>query len=168
MVPAGGHPAELYPLLEHSLDALCEEGTPERPLADWFVLRMMQISGFGPQLTRCTVCRKDISETGSDVLFLCSRGGVLCPRCAGSGERPIPLRPDVLAILRHWQRCDSPEAAVRVSCSEEQLSQIGSVLKLFLEYHMEATFSSADILEHLLRREDGQVPERSMRQAHTE
>jgi hypothetical protein len=74
----------------------------------------------------------------------------------------------VLAILRHWQRCDSPEAAVRVSCSEEQLSQIGSVLKLFLEYHMEATFSSADILEHLLRREDGQVPERSMRQAHTE
>jgi recombinational DNA repair protein (RecF pathway) len=103
----------------------------------WFEIRLMALLGFAPQLNRCSTCGGGLAES-SLLVFSVGGGGIVCPSCAGSQSRAqsVPLSPDVLAILRQWQKADAPRVPLSTRCTAAQLHALRKVLGAFLEFHL--------------------------------
>ena len=146
---AGPHRDELYELAAVTLDALCVT-TPAPQLVFWFELQLMSRLGLAPQLRTCPACGNHLPDfVASD--FSCDRGGILCADCAvthvGQTHR---LAPDLIAMLRNWQRSTSPRSAQNTSCSHPQCLALRDVLALFLNYHLDIPAPSRNIATDIL------------------
>jgi len=143
-VSMSGDHEELFRFASNILDRFCEYGA-ERVLLYWFELRLMQILGLAPQLQSCVVCRKDIGLNDKP-LFLPIQGGIVCRSChARDAARAVPIAPDILALLRTWQRTDSPRAVRNTRCTSEQLVALGALLGVFLTLHIDVSGQSRRI-----------------------
>ena len=96
--PGGGQ----FNLLANVLDALGDAPDPW-PVVRWFEARMLDMSGFQPELESCVECFERV-EPGNHLLDFAS-GGVLCPRCRSQGMgRKIQVSENAMRVLRHLQR----------------------------------------------------------------
>ena len=130
------HHIELYDLISTSLDSLCEHVEPAQ-IVTWFELKFAGLMGFAPRLTSCSACGKAIAgRTASR--FSSVRGGMLCGGCASfSQDGLLPLSPDVIAILRNWQKSGTINIACTIRCTGNQLSTLLDITGNFLNYHMD-------------------------------
>lgn len=98
VVPEREFNGEAYSLLTSTLQAL--EADCRSPLAVLFYkVRLLDISGFSPELERCGRC-----GTHGDMFYL-SEGTVLCGRCSGISKGFVRLPPGVSRLhgnLRSW------------------------------------------------------------------
>ena len=151
---AGSQQTDFYHLLDQGLDNLCRQGA-SRLLLRWFELRLMGVAGLSPTLSRCAACHRAVPAASAPVVAY-SRGGVICRKCAMGLEDVVsPIRLDVLAVLRHWQACETPEAARRVVCSKVQEQDIDVAVRSFLRHHLDSASTAATIAFDLLR-QDGE------------
>lgn len=74
----------------------------------YYELHVLDTLGFKPELFACVYCRKPIEPV--DQYFSASRGGVVCPLCAGKVEGTGSVSVSALKFLRHFQRSDFKEA----------------------------------------------------------
>lgn len=138
---AGGDQPALYRLAEATFDVLNQDGgRPELLL--WFELQWLGLAGFTPELGRCTHCGAACGNAMAGLRW--GQDGVVCPTCAGGAPRAPrrqsrPLPPDVLSILRRWQRQPDPHIMRTTQCNTRQVLVFVEILGTFIGYHIEET-----------------------------
>lgn len=133
----------LYRLLSNTLQRLAETDDPFQ-VVRYYELRLLDLLGFRPELSRCGQCSKDIRP--EDQYFSAEVGGVLCPDCGQGqpGARPISVR--TLKFLRHFQR-SSYEEVMRVPLPAPVRPELEAVVQAYLMYHLERRLNSPDFLK---------------------
>ncbi len=125
------HPG-LFEFFEELLD-LAEQYGRHPQFVHWAELRFCDHHGHAPNLENCTLC----NATGTPT-FSAAAGGVVCAACAKNAKLPtLPCPPDVLAILRAWQKADHPQIAVKTAVSERQRLQLSAVTGTFMQHHFD-------------------------------
>jgi len=144
---------QLHGLLEACFDQFCRSGA-NLSLLFWAELKLMAALGMMPELGRCVACAgtRASGADGGTARFSHARGGMLCCACAaGAAAETVPVQPDVLAMLRHWQRSGHPRMAANTQCEGRQASAIESLLGRFLQYHLDMSLRSRSIALRLMK-----------------
>jgi DNA repair protein RecO (recombination protein O) len=128
---------ECYALLFRALDAL-PFAAEKLALTFWFEIRFAHALGMSPSLIRCSSCNHPLPPSSASRTFSVSQGGLLCSACpVREPGKALQLAPDLVAILRRWQRAEWPNAALNTRCSAKQLLAILGLLDVFLNFHLE-------------------------------
>jgi DNA repair protein RecO (recombination protein O) len=153
VTPPGFPHEDLFVLLERALDTLATRGASPA-LMGWYELAALKALGLGPALTRCPSCGKDPASGGSlRVKISSKRGGVLCRQCEDKESGPaIIVSAGALALMKAWDGAADPAVAAVAVPSQNQWSEIQSVLKDFSAYHLDLLLRSRDITLELIRK----------------
>jgi DNA repair protein RecO (recombination protein O) len=143
---ASPHPAA-YVLLMDALRAL-DGDAPVGALPRYVELRMLEDSGYLPELHRCLVCGKEI-EAGHH-RFAPGLGGVVCDTCAVPVGQVLALSVDALKVLRHFARSRFDDGG-RLSMAAAVHDQLERALGASLRYVLEREMATAEFVEHLRR-----------------
>lgn len=137
LTPPGAAAGPLFAWAGSTLDFIEKQGF-SIPVMHWMELQLMGLLGMAPQLRRCITCGKE-DGTGTGLWFSVARGGVVCTPCQGKLQDPTaaPIAPDVLAMMRGWERAHSPLIARRTSYLAGQLDSANRILGAFMDYHSE-------------------------------
>ncbi len=73
---------ELYELLRLTLKLITERNPRLTVLA--FAIRLLELTGFAPQMDACVCCGRPAEEEG-DCMFSPLQGGIVCGSCGGDG-----------------------------------------------------------------------------------
>jgi DNA repair protein RecO (recombination protein O) len=122
---------------------------PERsPRADaaWFLMRMLDLLGYLPQLTSCPSCAQPLPEAAG--WFSSQLGGVVCTSCAGRLDDASAVSVTALKVLRVMALGD--EALYdRLRLTDALLQEVEQVLETQLEYHLDRHIKSLDVIRSL-------------------
>jgi len=153
--PADAVSPGLFELLDRNLDDLHDHGALY-PLVFWYELKLLDHLGFTPRLQHCLTCNQSLEPGRHHSRFSYARGGILCRRCAReSADQSVPIAADVLATLRGWQRSNSPQTARTARCTNRQIDEMKQLLGWFLNYHLDTTLTSREIVFDVLARKVG-------------
>ncbi len=155
ITPAYAPQLELFALLDRALDAFAESRDLEMCLY-WFELKIISALGIAPQLSSCLQCKRPFNANSDQAegfldssippaapFFSYVDGGVLCAACArATALKAEKVSPDVLNILRFWQRSRSWRSGRNARCSTAQLRSLERLIGLFLGYHLDINTSS--------------------------
>jgi DNA repair protein RecO (recombination protein O) len=120
----------LFELYEELLDWAEEYGKYPQFLF-WAEQRFCTFHGHAPNLDVCTQC-----NATEPLLFSATSGGVICVKCAKAEKIPtLECSPDVLAIMRAWQKLGLPKSAVETRLSENQKRQLKRISTAFMLHH---------------------------------
>ena len=137
---------EAYRLLAVSLAHL-EARAEQAPLLRYFELRLLGISGFGPELYCCVNCREDLQPVRHT--FSHDDSGVVCVRCrheAGGALTSISVR--AMKALRYLDK--QPLAHVlTLELADQTWAEVGRVLGTQLRHVAERDIRSADFMRRL-------------------
>jgi DNA repair protein RecO len=123
------HP-ELFSLYEELLD-LAEIHGHVHQFIPWAELQFSEAHGHAPNLENCVLC-----SAKEDLRFCAEQGGVICPTCSKTRKLPtLGSPPDVLAILRAWQKCENPTPVINTTLTGKQRTEINAILSTFMHYH---------------------------------
>ena len=147
LLPEASPHSGAYALLLEALRALDLGAQPEA-VARYIELKMLEDSGYLPELMRCQVCGKAI-EPGHH-RFAPALGGVVDDSCAVPAGQVIALSVNALKVLRHYHR-SRLAGAVEVTLSGGLAEELEHVLGVQLHQVLEREMASADFIEHLRR-----------------
>ena len=134
------HPG-LFEFFEELLD-LAEEYGRFPQFIHWAELRFCDYHGHAPNLGSCALC----NATGP-LAFSAAAGGVVCIPCSKKTKLPIlECPPDVLAILRAWQKADHPQLAVKTAISAKQQLHLSVIAGAFMQHHFNLNPSHRDAI----------------------
>jgi len=118
----------LFTLLVQGLRRLAQGGDPARiPLL--YVLRLLDLLGHRPQVTRCLDCRR---SPLAPVQFDSARGGVLCRRC-GDAKRGVTLSGPAVTGLQRLQQLPW-ESGERCRLAPAQRDELQAVVQEYVTY----------------------------------
>jgi DNA repair protein RecO (recombination protein O) len=137
----GPNPA-LYRLLSQTLARL-EKLENQATAVRYYEIRLMDLTGFRPQLFNCIDCGQTIRE--KDQFFSPLAGGVACPKCGRARAEAWPLEKDVLRYLRHFQRSDW-NAVAGVTIPETVNSGMAALVEAYFTYLLESRLNSPEFL----------------------
>lgn len=123
----------LYDLLVDSLGRL-NRGDDIDIVHRYFEMRLLDYTGFRPQLVNCINCGEEIQP--QDQFFSANQGGVLCPRCGPRFPDSYAIRMEALKYLRHFQR-SSYKNAQRASLSEGVAREMEYLMHRYLTHQIE-------------------------------
>ena len=124
-----------YALLLSGLTALAEDrGVSVLPA---FVVKLLSISGFHPQLSSCAGCGADSGLVG----FSPEIGGALCSDCWAEDPQAFRLGEDRLVLLSHLLSADFGERA-----EPPVVIEITDALRRYAEYHLERPLRSLQLI----------------------
>jgi DNA repair protein RecO (recombination protein O) len=128
----------VFLLLLSGLRAL--ETRPAEPtsVAESFLLKLLSLSGFHPNLSGCAVC-----GSPSPGMFSSGQGGAVCPTCAEPGAEPASRV--ALELLADLGNADLAEAGAIVP-DPRTLREARGFLYGFVEYHLERRMKSLPML----------------------
>jgi DNA repair protein RecO (recombination protein O) len=138
------HPvSDLFDLVVVTLDQL--NGLSRSPRADtaWFLMRILDLLGYQPQLLDCPSCSRPLPEAAG--WFSPLLGGVLCATCAAHDQAGSPVSVNALKVLRLMAAGDG-EVYERLRLSEALLHEVEAALEGQLEYHLDRRIKSLDFL----------------------
>jgi DNA repair protein RecO (recombination protein O) len=141
------HPVdEIFDLVVRTLNDL---NLPERsPRADgaWFLMRILDVLGYQPQLHDCASCGSALPE--SPGWFSPLLGGVLCARCGAHDQAGSPVSVNGLKVLRLMSG-GQREIYDRLRLSSELLHEVEQALEAQLEYHLDRHLKSLEFLRSI-------------------
>ncbi len=135
----------IFDLLLSTLHWLCQAGDGNIILR-YFELQLLNYLGYRPQLQQCVSCNLPLQPI--DNFFSSSRGGVLCPECAGKDPARCTLTLNSLKVLRLWQSCDCATAS-RVKINSQLSSELEQLMREYIKYLLEREVKSAAWLDRL-------------------
>lgn len=141
--------AQLYYLLKHVLNQLdCGESAAEQ-ISILFQMKMLHLTGHGPNLRQCGRCRKELEIIQSkQVVFDIAKGAILCDEClAGAGGR-IRLSKGTLKQLIWFESGDLKKAA-RIRFSAQTLKEALEFLEAFVPYALGMQLQSLRFLKQI-------------------
>ena len=134
-----------YTAVAEFLGALNAEHNPPEPLLSAITLKLLDIHGYRPELTMCTLCARHI-EAG-DHTFGPQHGGVVCKKCA-QGHNTYALHVDTLKLMRFIHR-EGLKGATRLRTDQRTRDELRRCLRSYLATVIERDISSARILERI-------------------
>ena len=141
------HPVDdMFDLVVETLDRLNRPGRSPRADSAWFLMRMLELLGYQPQLHNCAGCDKPLPQAPS--WFSPLLGGVLCGRCSAHGQGGSPLSVNGLKVLR-LMAADDGERYDRLQFSTELVGEIERALESQLEYHLDRHLKSLEFLQEV-------------------
>ena len=134
----------IYSLLLGTLHSL-ERGTNLDMLMRWFEMRLLDCSGYLPELVHCVECREWLEP--ADHLFACESGGALCPNCRVSSEGALlPLPMNTMKTLRFVQRETSFDKLESLSVTPSILNDMERLMRSYIRHIVEREVRSADFV----------------------
>ncbi len=138
------HPVDdVFELVVATLDRLNASDRSSRADAAWFVMRILDLLGYQPQLYACAGCGKDLPEV--EAWFSPLLGGVLCARCGAQDHGGSPVSVNGLKVLRVMATGDAP-LYDRLRLPPDLLQELEQALEAQLEYHLDRRLKSLDFI----------------------
>jgi DNA repair protein RecO (recombination protein O) len=135
----------LFALLSQYLNRL-ETGDDPEALSLLFEARVLNLSGFGPNLQRCARCGREPVPPGP-WSFSVSQAALLCP-AHGSGTRVFPLSPGTILLLRQVQRLPL-EKLWRLRFHPKSRAECRPLLLGLIRHHLEKDLKSLTVLRQI-------------------
>lgn len=125
---------QLYYLLQHALSRLDSGDLVAAELSILFQMRLLDLSGLGPNLRHCAGCQKQLeSIRNKRVVFDIAKGGILCDECTtGTGGR-IWLSKGTIKQLK-WVASGDLKKASRIRFGPQALQEGLEFLEAFVPY----------------------------------
>ncbi|MBI3996710.1 MAG: DNA repair protein RecO [Candidatus Omnitrophica bacterium] len=105
VVPLNDPHPTVYALLKHTLEHLALGGTDAQTVRIHFIVRLLRLIGFQPQLDQCTSCNAEIHATG---YWSARQGGLLCERCLHEDPKADVATPQTLESLQTLAHAEQP------------------------------------------------------------
>ena len=135
---------EMYALLLRALTWL-ENADNLDLLLRWFEMRLLDVTGYTPELVHCVECRAWL-EPG-DHLFVCESGGAICPNCrAESGGALLPLPLNTMKTLRFIQRELTFDKVEALTVPEGIRKDMERLLRTYIRHIAEREVRSAEFV----------------------
>ena len=148
MEPGARHEA-IYHLLVEVLRGLNQGDTTAAELSVLFQIRFMAMSGFLPDLTQCTRCRKEIEMLNeSRIVFDVVRGGLVCRGCAPGEIESVVVSKGTIKQLR-WIESGELSKARRIRFAPQGLREATDMLEAFVPYHLGKKLRSLKFLNQI-------------------
>ncbi len=136
-----------YHLLVETLQRL-SEGEDIFTALRYYEMRLLDFSGFRPQLFKCVEGEEEIRA--EDQYFSAHGGGALCPRHGRAAPEARPVSTEALRFMRHFQRSTYLEAR-RVQAPLPVQQEIESLLNYYLTYLLERGLSTPQFIRDIKR-----------------
>ena len=129
--PADSPQPKLFSFFEKILD-LAELHANQPQFIVWAELQFFDDHGHAPHFGRyCSHCGTKKTDH-----FAPTIGAMICRSCAEREHLAyLPCPPDTLAILRAWQRSDTPQIAIKTFTTPAQWTRLRSILNAFIQHH---------------------------------
>ncbi len=114
--------------------------------AAWFLMRMLDLLGYQPQLFHCPSCNQALTEAAG--WFSPLLGGILCQTCGAHGQAGSAVTVNGLKVLRVMAG-DNGELYERLKLSPELLREVEQVVEAQLEYHLDRHLKSLDFIRSI-------------------
>jgi DNA repair protein RecO (recombination protein O) len=145
MSPARQANPTLFTLLNQYLDQLAGKGDPENS-SFLFLLRMLGLSGYAPNLHTCLRCSRD-STSGQAWYFSISQGGLLCANHRHAGK-VYHLSLGTVLLLKQAQQL--PLAKVwRLRFHRQSRDECRFLLLDLVRHHLEKDLKSLRLLHQI-------------------
>lgn len=105
VVQAGDPQPQIFALLQHTLHRMAVGSTSLTSLRVHFMLRLLRLAGFHPQLDECTRCNTHPTQ---QAFWSVGQGGVLCEQCVEEDPSAEPIDVRWLELLNQCAAADSP------------------------------------------------------------
>ena len=129
VVPLEEPQPAIYRLLKQTLERLCLGGDELLGVRVHFIVRLLRLAGFQPQLDECTGCGIAIHAAG---YWSARQGGLLCERCLHEDPQAEAASPPVLEALSALSQSDQP-----VAMETPLLSALRERLEAFLRWRLD-------------------------------
>lgn len=136
---------DLFALLDATLRRLCGEADL-RVAARFYEMRLLDLAGFRPELTRCVISGAEIAA--EDQFFSAAEGGVVCPAEGLGRSDVVPVSRDGLHALRVLQR-ETWARVMALKLNEPLHLEIERVMHGYLIALLERRLQSADFIRRL-------------------
>ncbi|NLN15807.1 MAG: DNA repair protein RecO [Firmicutes bacterium] len=137
---------ELFRLLLDSFDFMVEHG-PTDLLLRFFELQLMNLLGYRPRLADCAVCG---TRQYVDPQFSAVKGGLLCGSCAREDPAALKISPGAWESLRCLLE-GRITLVGRLRPSPTVASELGKVLRQYVDYRLARPLKSLEFLQTLQR-----------------
>ena len=134
-----------YTILLDALRAL-DRGESIDGVARFTELRLLEDSGYMPELANCQICGSEI--TPEHHRFAPGLGGVVDDTCGVPMGQVLPLSLNALKILRHYGRTTMVDA-VQVRLSPTLRDELERILEVSIHYVLEREMATTDFVGHL-------------------
>ena len=132
----GTRQESIYYLFRHVLQSLDSGRIPEEALSILFQIRFMRISGFSPNISRCSTCGIEIDKMeGNRVLFDLAKGGIVCKGCASYPSGRLYLSRGTIKQLE-WVGSGDIKKAERIRFTALAIKESLVFLEAFVPYHL--------------------------------
>ena len=140
-----GQNSGIYRLLVDTMERVTHEAEESaiQLAVRYYEVRLLDLLGFRPELFHCVQCGAEIKP--EDQFFSAEKGGVICPKCRGSGMFMRPVSLQALRFLRHFQRSTYVEAC-RAHPSAGEMREMEALLQFYLTYLLERGLNSPEFL----------------------
>jgi DNA repair protein RecO (recombination protein O) len=138
------HPVDdVFQLVVATLEQLNDPTRSYRADGAWFLMRVLDLLGYQPQLYQCPSCSQPIPESRS--WFSPLLGGILCGSCGDHQQAGSAVSVNALKVLRVMAAGDQ-DLYDRLRLSAELLHEIELALEDQLEYHLDRHLKSLDFI----------------------
>jgi DNA repair protein RecO (recombination protein O) len=137
---------DLYRLLADGLELLEEAARPGVVLQG-FLLHLLRLMGYLPELFVCVRCRKAVSPQ-EDASLSPASGGLVCPGCRPSAPDFIPASTAALGFLRGTSS-STLRVITRISLLPQVLQEVSGIQQAFLRHVLGRPLRSSDFLARL-------------------
>ena len=138
------HPVDdVFQLVAQTLDRLNAPARAARADAAWFLMRILDLLGYAPQLHDCAGCGTPLPEARA--WFSPLLGGVLCASCGAHGQAGSSVSVNGLKVLR-LMAAGEDEFYDRLRLSDDLLDELEQGLEAQLEYHLDRHLKSLEFL----------------------
>lgn len=140
----------LFLLLAKALYYLAEGEIPTGIVSLAYQLKLMDISGYRPNLNRCVHCGQ--TEVGH-YMFDIELGGLLCSDCEKIGKTVQRIGPGTVEIIKILLNTEISRLNT-LKIDHTIFNEIERLTKRFVETHLEKRFKSLEFLDEIKNNED--------------
>jgi DNA repair protein RecO (recombination protein O) len=142
-VTALGDPnTDVFDLTLNSLKLLAGEASAKR-VTRIFEIRILSLLGLMPTLTVCANCG---GRADTDYRFSFRLGGLICKKCFREDIDARPILPGTVKFIE-YVRSYPFEKAARIKVAQEVGRELESILRKFLDYHIERRLKTLEFLK---------------------
>jgi len=117
-------------------------------LAKVFILKLLALLGWTPELFYCLKCKKNILPDGN--LLDASKGGLICGACGRGRGSVLSVSNDTIKILRFILQKDLKNLTV-LKINKSHLNEVAKIISLFLLIHQDKELKSDRWINSLTR-----------------